>query len=100
MKLVKIGTSPNPIKKYRAYFADDASGAHRTIDFGMSGANDFTLTGDKDARDRYRVRHRKDLLTPQNKTGMGPGALSYWVLWGDSTSMRENIKHYKNLFHL
>ena len=100
MKLIRIYESPNPKKKWRAHFIDQVSGKHKNVDFGQAGAPDFTLTGDKEARDRYRTRHRKDLASPNNAKGVGAGALAWYVLWGDSKSMRENIAHYKNVFHL
>ena len=59
--------------------------------------DDYTLTKDKDQRDRYRQRHAKDLKT---KDPSKAGFLSYYVLWGDSTSFNENLKNYKSKFNL
>jgi len=89
MKLVR---SPNPEKKWRAEFDD---GTH--TDFGLAGANDYTLTGDKDARMRFRIRHKKDLQTRDPKRA---GYLSYYLLWGESTSLAENLAAYKRRFNL
>ena len=41
-----------------------------------------------------------DLLTDANKKGLGAGSLSFFLLWGDSTSLQENIKAYRNKFKL
>lgn len=89
MKLVR---SPNPEKKWRAEFDD---GTH--TDFGLAGADDYTLTGDKDARMRFRIRHKKDLRTRDPKRA---GYLSYYLLWGESTSLAENLAAYKRRFNL
>tara|TARA_R110000868_G_scaffold411613_1_gene705904 strand:- start:1209 stop:1478 length:270 start_codon:yes stop_codon:yes gene_type:complete len=89
MKLVR---SPNPEKKWRAEFDD---GTH--TDFGSAGADDYILTGDKDARMRFRIRHKKDLRTRDPKRA---GYLSYYLLWGESTSLAENLAAYKRRFNL
>ena len=57
--------------------------------------DDYTITNDKEQRDRYRARHKKDLETKDPKRA---GYLSYYILWGDSTSREENIRKYKMRF--
>ena len=62
--------------------------------------DDYTRAHDKAQRDRYRTRHAKDLNTAAGKTGVSAGALSFYVLWGDSTDMSRNIAAYKRRFGL
>lgn len=93
---VEIKKSTNKDKKYMAIFTDK-DGNKTTTHFGAKGMNDYTLTGDKEARKRYRERHKKDLDTKDYKRA---GFLSYYILWGDSTSIQENIKSYKKRFNL
>jgi len=95
MKVV-IKPSTNKKKKYMAIFTDK-DGNKTTTHFGLKNADDYTLTGDKEARKRYRERHKKDLDTKDYKRA---GFLSYYILWGNSTSLQENIKSYKNRFNL
>ena len=59
--------------------------------------DDYTLTGDKEQRRLYRQRHQKDLDTHDPTR---PGFLSYYILWGNSTSMQTNINSFKNKFNL
>jgi hypothetical protein len=59
--------------------------------------DDYTLTHDKDQRERYRKRHEKDL---QTRDPTKPGFLSYYILWGNSTSRQQNIQAFKRKFHL
>ena len=99
MKLVKIVKSSKKNKKFDAIFLKD-NGKNKTVSFGAAGMNDYTLTKDKDARLRYRKRHMKDLKTEANKKGLGAGSLSFYLLWGDSTSLQENIKAYRKRFNL
>ena len=95
MKIV-ISKSTNKNKKLMAEFFDDDKKI-KTTHFGSAGMDDYTLTGDKKARERYRVRHKKDLDT---KDPTRAGYLSYYILWGDSTSRDKNIKDYKKRFNL
>ena len=71
--------------------------ATKTTHFGSAGMDDYTIKKDKQQRKRYRDRHQKDLSTEDY---MRAGFLSYYLLWGESTSMRENLKSYKKRFNL
>ena len=78
-----------------AVFTKDNGRTKKTY-FGSAGMDDFTLTKDKEQRARYRQRHKKDLKTNDPTKA---GFLSYYILWGDSTSRSENIKNYKKRFN-
>ena len=94
MKLV-ISNSTKKDKKLMAEFYDGDKKV-KTTHFGAKGMDDYTLTGDKEARERYRTRHKKDLDT---KDPTRAGFLSYYILWGDSTSRQKNIRDYKKRFN-
>ena len=96
MKLIKLEKLKTGIKKYKATFKLD-NGKTKSTSFGASGMNDYTLTGDKEARSRYRKRHAKDLKTNDPTRA---GYLSYYILWGDTTSVQKNLKSYKKRFNL
>lgn len=98
MKLVEIKHSTAPGKKFMAVFKNPDTGRTRTIHFGAAGMDDYLHTKDKAQRDRYRSRHAKDLQTSAGQTGVSAGALSYYILWGDSTGMGQNIMAYKKRF--
>jgi len=93
MKLV-ISNSTKKDKKLMAEFFDGDKKV-KTTHFGYKNMDDFTLTGDKKQRERYRTRHKKDLDT---KDPTRAGYLSYYILWGDSTSRDKNIQDYKKKF--
>ena len=82
-------------KKYVAIFTKDDGKIKKTY-FGSAGMDDYTITKDKEQRKRYRSRHAKDLNT---KDPTRAGYLSFYLLWGDSTSLRENIKNYKKRYN-
>ncbi len=96
MKLLKISKSDKPEKKYVAVFEKDNGKTKKTY-FGQAGADDYTITKDKERRRLYRERHQKDLSTNDPTRA---GHLAFFLLWGDSTSLNENIKNYKKKFNL
>ena len=82
-------------KKYMAVFTDISSGRTKRTYFGASGMTDYLISKDKDRRARYRSRHKKDL---QTRDPTRAGYLSWFLLWGDSTSLRTNVSAYKKRF--
>jgi hypothetical protein len=94
MKKVVIKKSDKSGKKMMAVFTDDNSRS-KTIHFGSAGMSDYTIHKDKERRQRYLDRHRKneDWSNPQTA-----GALSRWILWGDTTSLNKNIASFKKRF--
>ena len=73
------------------------SGRTKTTHFGARGMDDYTLTHNKEQRERYRERHQKDLRTGDPTRA---GFLSYWILWGNSTSVAKNLEAYKRKYNL
>ena len=96
MVSVVIKKSDRAGKKMMATFTKD-NGRKKTTHFGQAGADDYTLKKNKEQRTRYRTRHKKDLSTGDYTRA---GYLSYHILWGQSTSLRENIRKYKTRFNL
>jgi len=94
-KLLEVQASKAPTKKWTAVFSDGTK--TRRVSFGAKGYDDYTLTHDKEQRERYRTRHAKDL---QKGDPMSPGYLSMYLLWGDSTDLQSNIRSYKRRFGL
>ena len=93
-KSVVIKKSTKPDKKLMAVF--DIDGKKKTTHFGQAGAKDYLKTGDKERRKAYRQRHKKDLDTGDPTRA---GFLSYYILWGNSTSLDKNIADYKKIFN-
>jgi len=96
-KLVEVVKSDRPEKKYKAVFRNTETGRSKTTHFGASGMEDYTSHHDKERRQRYRERHEKDLKTDDPTRA---GFLSYYVLWGDSTSFDRNLASFKRKFSL
>jgi hypothetical protein len=96
MKLLSVTPSTKADKKLMAKFETD-TGRTKTVHFGAKGMDDYTKTHDKEQRTRYRTRHAKDLTT---RDPTKAGFLSYYILWGDSTNLQQNISSYKSRFQL
>lgn len=96
MKLLRVVKSMKPDKKFDAVFQKE-NGKEKITSFGASGMDDYTITKDKEQRSRYRKRHMKDLKTNDPTRA---GYLSYYLLWGDSTSLKKNISDYKKRFKM
>lgn len=95
MKLDKVIPSDRKGKKWKAVFKDE-NGKYFNTHFGSAGMNDFTLTGDVEARARYWKRHGKDLKTGDPTRA---GFLSFFLLWNKPT-LEASIKDYKRRFDM
>jgi HD superfamily phosphodiesterase len=65
------------------------------IDFGLKGGNTYIEHKDKKKRENYIKRHQVNEDFNNPKTA---GALSRWILWGDSTNIDKNISDFKKKF--
>ena len=93
---MSVSKSDKAGKKLLAIFTRENGRTKKTY-FGAANMDDYTLTKDKEQRKRYRTRHKKDLST---RDPTRAGYLSYYILWGESTSRKENIAAYKRRFNL
>tara|TARA_R110000796_G_scaffold184763_2_gene301318 strand:+ start:539 stop:847 length:309 start_codon:yes stop_codon:yes gene_type:complete len=97
---MNISKSNAKNKKFTAVFFHYKDGKKvkiKTTQFGDSRYEDYTQHKDKERRKLYRGRHKKDL---SKGTYMNAGYLSFYLLWGDSTSLQSNISNYKKMFKL
>ena len=93
-RLVQIKEAPpNSKHKWVAHFTDPV----KTTPFGARGFQDYTQHKDEERRRLYRTRHAKDLATRDPSRA---GFLSYYLLWGDSTDIKENLRRYKKQFNI
>lgn len=87
-------------KRYTAIFRIHKGGkVIKITNFGQRNPKIGTYIdhGNKKLRAAYRARHKNDLDTKDFKRA---GYLSYYLLWGDTTSLKKNIELYKNKFKL
>ena len=95
-KLISVKRSSQEGKKWVAEFRMD-DGRTKHTHFGASGYLDYTTGNTSERRAEYLRRHEKDLETHDPTRA---GFLSYYILWGPSTSMEQNIHAYKHRFHV
>lgn len=97
MPSIIIKKSDRAEKKYMALIKyNDNQEKPKKVHFGASGYLDYTIGATEQQRTSYRARHNKE----KNQKYDTAGALSYYILWGDSRSMRENVKAYKKKYNL
>ena len=93
--IIEKGTAKN--KKLKAIFYDDKGKKIKTVQFGLKGSSTYIDHKDKKLRSRYIERHRKN----ENwNDPMSAGALSRYLLWGQSAALKTNISNYKKKFNL
>lgn len=93
VKLISV-VHAKPPHKYVAFFEQE-NGRVKKVYFGASGYDDYLMSGNKVKREAYIARHksRENWENP-----MTAGALSRWLLWGESTSLDQNIRSFKKRF--
>lgn len=97
MPTLTIKKSDKPEKKYKALIKyNDKQEKPKVVYFGASNYLDYTIGATEQQRKSYRARHDKE----KNQKFDTPGALSYWILWGDSTDINKNIADYKKRYNL
>jgi len=103
MKLLSIKPSDRPTKKYVATFCmcDGATKCcdteRKKVHFGSRGSTTYLDHKDEAKRKAYIARHKvnEDFEKPTTA-----GSLSKHLLWGPTTSLRENIASFKKRFNL
>ena len=87
-----ITQSDRKDKRYVATFDNDVK-----THFGLKNGQTYIDHLDKAKRDAYLKRHQKneDWTNPYTA-----GALSRWILWGDSTNINKNISDFKKRFNV
>ena len=83
--------------KWIGVFADPITKTERRVPFGAKGYFDYTQHKNPVRRANYLSRHktRENWRDPQTA-----GSLSRYILWGDSTSLQENVRRFKHRFSL
>jgi hypothetical protein len=84
-------------KKYTAYFRDTSTGKEFKTHFGAAGSEDYTMHHDPKRRQNYLNRHEKDLDTMDPSRA---GYLSYYITWGPSTNLQQNVKSFLRKFRI
>jgi len=101
MKLISVLPANNGKNKYTAVF--DINGKSKTTHFGQATANDYLIYSKTskaiadEKRKLYLARHQK------NENWSDPtsaGSLSRFLLWGDSSSLKQNIIDFKKRFKI
>jgi hypothetical protein len=77
-------------KRFMATYANG-----KVVHFGQAGGQTYIDHGDKAKREAYLARHKK---RENWNDPFSAGALSRYLLWGDSTNMENNHQAFMNKF--
>lgn len=97
VKFISLKKADDGIHKYVVSLLNEETGRINNIKFGAFGMNDYTLTGDVSAKQRYEARHasREDWT----KSGvLTKGFWSKWILWNKESidaSLKDTIRRFK-----
>ena len=98
MKLIDVKPSTAKGKKYMAIFCPcngPSKCKGKRVHIGAAGSQTYLDHHDKEKRANYLKRHK---VNENWNNPTSPGALSRWLLWGDSTSLMMNINEFKKKF--
>ena len=85
--LTIVDAQPKTNKRFTAIFRKHKGGKIIKItNFGQIGGKTYLDEKNKEKRKNYRARHKKDLDTKDFKRA---GYLSFWLLWGDDTTLKK-----------
>lgn len=85
-KIVRLEESPRKTKRFRVYLEN---GKH--YDFGYDKGSTYIDHHDERKRENYRKRHYASESYLIDNYIPSPALFSYYLLWGDSTSLMQNI---------
>lgn len=93
--IISIESSPRKNKRYRVHLKNG-----QKIDFGLKGGSTYIDHGDKVKRKNYWARHLGNPIEKRLIEGLipSPALFSAYLLWGESKSLKENIKKLNRLF--
>lgn len=89
---MRIQASTRKDKKLMAIFANG-----KIVHFGSKGSKTYLDHGDKVKRSAYIARHK---VNEDWSNVYSSGALSRYLLWGDSTSLEANHQAFMRRFNI
>ena len=94
MKIIKLEDSQLKSKRFRVYLDNN-----KHYDFGLNTGQTYIDHKDNVKRDNYRRRHYNSSREQPYIINLvpSPDLFSYYLLWGESTSIQQNIKTLNNI---
>ena len=97
VKFISLKKADDGIHKYVVSLLNEETGRINNIKFGAFGMNDYTLTGDISAKERYEARHASREDWTKNGV-LTKGFWSKWILWNKESidaSLKDTIRRFK-----
>jgi len=95
MKIIKLIKSPRKNKRFRVYLDNK-----EYYDFGLDTGSTYIDHHNKNIREAYRARHLGNDIEKHLIENLipSPSLFSYWLLWGDSVLLEQNLKNLNKMF--
>ena len=96
MKIIKLEDSKLKSKRFRVYLDNN-----KHYDFGLKDKHETYIDHkDKVRRNNYRLRHYNSIKEQPYIINLipSPALFSYYLLWGESVSIHQNIKTLNKIF--
>ena len=89
MKIIKLEDSQLKSKRFKVYLDNNEH-----YDFGLRTGETYIDHHNKVKRDNYRRRHYNSSREQPYIINLipSPALFSYYLLWGESTSLQQNVK--------
>jgi hypothetical protein len=97
MKLMSVEFLEDGKEKLVANFYDRETKKSKSVKFGVKDSFTYIEGASKKIRDAYRARHARDIINPDPTT---KGNLSYYLTWGPTQMLGENISLYRKKFNV
>jgi hypothetical protein len=98
IEILDVKPSSRDSKRFQASLNID--GKEKIIHFGQKGGSTYIDHADTKKRDNYRARHLASSREGKYIRDLDPtpATLSFYLLWGDSTSLISNIRSLQKMW--
>jgi len=99
IEILELINSPRANKRFRVMINQDGKVKH--FDFGLDTGHTYIDHADSAKREAYRKRHYANKKENELIDNLipSPALFSYYLLWGDSEDIIENIVALQKLFN-
>jgi len=96
MKFISLTPSTRKDKRLMYEYIDE-NDKKKKIHFGFKGGQTYLEHNDKEKRKNYISRHKAG---KEDWNVISAGALSRYILWGDTNDLQKNLKTFNTKFRL
>jgi hypothetical protein len=96
MRFISLRPSTRKDKRFMYEYLDE-NDKKKVIHFGFKGGQSYLEHNDAEKRKKYIARHKAG---NEDWSKINAGALSRYILWGDTNDLQKNLKAFNTKFRL